>query len=142
MWASTFNTTQVSLSQAFPSSNGMLSVFICHTMIFASSSPDAKYWPECDHLTTLTARWCLVKSETASASVAPFSRTFNNQIYKWGHQRKAQTFFNSILTSTWQSPPPEANLYTLLLRRGCRSTLNTGSRLCQEISGITHFILI
>lgn len=54
-----------------------------------------------------------------------------------------------LLTKTWESVPPLANLHFLLVAflqlslsppRGCISTLSTGSRLCQDISGIWHFI--
>lgn len=50
------------------------------------------------------------------------------------------------LTKTWESVPPEAKRYTSRLsslgRRGWMSTLNTGSRLCHDISGIMHFMLM
>jgi hypothetical protein len=48
---------------------------------------------------------------------------------------------NEKLAKTWESVPPVANLRRPSLDCGCKSILNTGSRLCQDISGIAHFIL-
>lgn len=69
----------LSLSRMFKVSD---SGFCRHTNITLSSSDEAKYSPLGDHLTQLTARWCLIKSAAKSRETTP-SSWVRYQILNW-----------------------------------------------------------
>lgn len=115
------------------------------------SSPEARYSPDGENLTTLTAFWWRAKSQTQSSFIAPsfWGRMCHicRKVYKFSnliHFQKNQTISHNWvwLTKTWESVPPVESLWKFSVSFFTWiSILRTGSLLCQDISGIMHFIV-